>query len=84
MIVEPNGHWPHATFSHQGGCIERVLGGGQAVNLSVNPPTQLMPPRQMTIMVELPYDNLGGRLQPVAIIVLISVLTVCMSWIDSS
>ena len=83
IIVEPNGHWPHATFSHQGGGIGSI--GGRAGGQFISKPTQLlMPPRQMTIMVVLPYDNLGGRLQSVPIIVLISVLKVCMSWIDSS
>ena len=37
------------------------MGGGEAVNLSVNPPTRLLPPKQMTIMVAiLVYDNLVG------------------------
>ena len=59
-----------------GGNLEGVLGGGQAVNLSVNPPTRLLPPGQMTIMVVLLYDHTGGRLQSVPIIVLLSLLVV--------
>ena len=33
--------------------LPRVLGGGLVVNLSVNPPTQLLPPRQTTIMIQI-------------------------------
>ena len=56
---EPKGYRPLDGFCHlqcgvgYWGVLPRVLGGGLVVNLSVNPPTQLLPPRQTTIMIQI-------------------------------